>query len=318
MARVTAVLPAGAETFVTLEHASIPGGPVEVWAVADDDGTGHGRELECREDNNAASALVSMECSSAGCFDVHLSDYNLFLRGDYTGGHDVVGKVAAGGNITMEDFAVGSGLLDSEIANTLVAGGNLSLARGVVWGDAIHGGTYTGDSTVHFERGALSSGTPIDFEVRFAGLRNLSAQLASLPVNGTTMLEEWGGITMQGTDPDVNVFDVQASAFSGAALLSITAPAGSFVVVNIHGTSATFSSFGHEFHGGIDQHGILYNFVDAASISADGYGFWGTVLAPYADVTFNNGSWDGGLYARSLTGNAEGHINPLNDRTICQ
>jgi choice-of-anchor A domain-containing protein len=90
------------------------------------------------------------------------------------------------------------------------------------------------------------------------------------------------------------------------------------VVVNILGTSATFSSFGHEFQGGIDQHGILYNFVDATSISADGYGFWGTVLAPYADVTFNNGSWDGGMYARSLTGNAEGHINRLDNRTICQ
>jgi choice-of-anchor A domain-containing protein len=42
------------------------------------------------------------------------------------------------------------------------------------------------------------------------------------------------------------------------------------------------------------------------------------VLAPEAHVTFNDGSWDGGIYARSLTGNAEGHINPLHNRTICQ
>jgi choice-of-anchor A domain-containing protein len=318
VARVTAVLAAGADTSVTLEHASIPGAPIEVWAVADDDGTGQGRELECREDNNGASAEVSMACSSTGCFDVHLSDYNLFLLEDYTGGHDVVGKVAAGGNITMEDFAVGTGLLSSEIANTLVSGGNLTLNRGVVWGDAVYGGTYTGNCSVHFQRGALSSGTPIDFNARFASLQNLSAQLASLPVNGSTVLETWGGVMLQGTDTDVNVFEVQASAFTGATLLSITAPTGSFVVVNILGTSAAFSSFGHEFHGGIDQHGILYNFVDATSISADGYGFWGTVLAPYADVTFNNGSWDGGMYARSLTGNAEGHINRLTNRTICQ
>jgi len=44
----------------------------------------------------------------------------------------------------------------------------------------------------------------------------------------------------------------------------------------------------------------------------------GTLLAPYAHVDFSNGSWDGGLYAKSLTGNAEGHINPLNDRDICR
>jgi hypothetical protein len=35
-------------------------------------------------------------------------------------------------------------------------------------------------------------------------------------------------------------------------------------------------------------------------------------------MNFSNGSWDGGIYARSLTGNAEGHINPLTDRQICQ
>jgi hypothetical protein len=54
--------------------------------------------------------------------------------------------------------------------------------------------------------------------------------------------------------------------------------------------------------------------VDATAINAHGYGFWGTVLAPYAHVNFSNGSFDGGLYAVSLTGNAEGHINALYDR----
>jgi choice-of-anchor A domain-containing protein len=88
-------------------------------------------------------------------------------------------------------------------------------------------------------------------------------------------------------------------------------------VVNIRGGSATFTSFGHSFSGGIDQHGVLYNFVDATAVDAHGYGFWGTVLAPYAHITFSNGSFDGGIYAQSLTGNAEGHINPLEDRDIC-
>jgi choice-of-anchor A domain-containing protein len=316
VAHVPAVLPAGAEAWVTLQHASIPGGPVTVWAVTDDGGTGQGRELECREDNNAGSAEVSLACT--GCIEVRLSDYNLFLLEDYTGGHDVVGKAAAGGDIVMTDFAVGSGLPDTDTANTLVAGGGMTLLRGAVWGESFHGSTYSADQTVSYHRGTVAQGAPIDFAARFTELRGLSSQLAGLPVNGTTTLESWGGITLQGTDPDVNVFHVEASAFTGTVLLSIDAPAGSFVVVNITGASATFTNFGHSFSGGIDQHGILYNFVDATQIDAEGYGFWGTVLAPYAHVTFNNGSWDGGLYARSLTGDAEGHINPLNDRTLCQ
>jgi choice-of-anchor A domain-containing protein len=316
VATVTAVLPAGGEAWVTLQRASVPGGPFQVWAVADDDGTGQGRELECLEDNNAASAQVSLACST-GCFEVRLNDYNLFLLEDYMEGSDVMGKVAAGGNISMADFAVGSLLPATDIANTLVAGGNLSLAHGGVWGDTFYGGTYSGDGTVTHYRGTLAQGTPIDFAARFTELRSLSSQLASLTVNGTATRESWGGVMLQGTNADVNVFQVEASTFNGATLLSINAPADSFVVINITGTSATLTGFGNEFRGGITKQGVLFNFVEATQLNAEGYGFWGTVLAPYAHVTFNNGSWDGGIYARSLTGNAEGHIAPLNVRTIC-
>jgi choice-of-anchor A domain-containing protein len=252
------------------------------------------------------------------CLNLHLGGYNLFLLEDYTGGHDVMGKVAAGGNITMTNFAVGAGLADSDISNTLVAGGRLTLSRGGVWGHARYRGSYSADPSVVYPRGAAAQGTPIDFAARFAELRTLSSQLAGLPANGSTVRKPWGGLMLRGTSASVNVFDVNASAFTGAKLLSIDAPAGSLVVVNIRGASASFTGFSTSFSGGIDQHGVLYNFVDATHITAQGFGFWGTVLAPHAHVNFSNGSWDGGIYARSLTGNAEGHINPLHGRDICQ
>jgi choice-of-anchor A domain-containing protein len=251
------------------------------------------------------------------CFDVRLSSHNLFLHEDYSQGNDVLGKVAAGGDITLTDFSVGAGLAANDPAQVLVAGGSLSLSRGAVFGDAWHGGSYTADSSVSFPRGTVTQGTPIDFETRFNELRALSTRLSGLQVNGTTTLESWGGVMLHGTATDVNVFQVDSSAFTGATLLSIDAPAGSLAVVNISGSSATFNGFGHSFSGGIDQHGVLYNFVNATAIQVENFGFWGTVLAPDADITFNSGSWDGGIYARSLTGNAEGHINSLMDREIC-
>ncbi|HEX8702944.1 MAG TPA: choice-of-anchor A family protein [Myxococcaceae bacterium] len=293
-----------------------PGGTQQIYVVADDDGTGTGRELECREDNNVASGLLNLGCTT--CFDVKLNDYNLFLLEDYNLGTDVEGKVAAGGNITMNHFSVGWRLPATDLANTLVSGGNMTLSNGGVWGDAWYGASYSGGQTVSFPRGAgVQQGSPINFSARGAELRALSANLAGLPVNGTTTYETWGGIMLSGTDPNVNVFSVNASAFSGAVLLSINAPAGSLAVLNITGASATFSGFGPSYSG-VDEHGVLFNFVDTTSITANGFGFWGTVLAPYADITFNNGSWDGGIYAKSLTGNAEGHINPLHEREICQ
>jgi len=298
-------------------------------ADQDEDGVGDAcdsgcyTDEDCDDGNTCTTDTCDGEtgtCShdTTGGLQIDLNDYNLFLLGDYNGGHDVQGKVAAGGNVSMTDFAVGMGLPESDTSQVLVVGGNLSLSRGGIWGDAYHGGSYSADLTVTSYRGQVSQGTPINFTARGAELSDLSSALANLPVNGTTTRESWGGIFLRGTDPGVNAFEVNASDFTGATLLSIEAPADSLVVVNIRGSSATFTGFGHSFSGGIDQTGILYNFVDATSITAHGYGFWGTVLAPNAHVNFNDGSFDGGIYARSFTGNAEGHINPLDEYNLCE
>jgi large repetitive protein len=249
---------------------------------------------------------------------IHLNDFNLFVLEDYNGGHDVQGKVAVGGNLTMNGFTVGAGLYETNIAQTLVVGGNLSLSHGGVWGDTWYGNTYSADSDVVFHRGMLLKGTPINFASRFSELRTLTGQIAGMAINGTTTRESWGVIALRGTHPAVNVFNVNASDFTGATTLSVFAPQNSLAVINIRGTSASLSGFGIAFSGGIDQRTVLFNFPEATTINAQGIGFPGTVLAPYARMTFNNGSWDGGIYAVSLTGNAEGHINPLPDQSICQ
>ncbi|MDC0714355.1 choice-of-anchor A family protein [Stigmatella sp. ncwal1] len=251
--------------------------------------------------------------------EIHLSDYTLFLLENYSGGPDVTGKVAAGGNITLASFSIGEALPDNDVAQTLVAGGNLTLTRGSVWGQAFYGGQYSGDGTVTYHRGTVSRGTPINFAARFAALRSLSSQLASLsPTNVATRTP--GGFVvlgLKGTNTRMNVFEVNASDFAGINQLSINAPAGSMVVINIRGASATLSNLGIVMGGGINQKGILYNFVDATTLQASSIGLWGTVLAPYARVTFNNGAWDGGIYAVSMTGTAEGHLNVLQDRAAC-
>jgi choice-of-anchor A domain-containing protein len=277
-----------------------------------DDSQGAGAESSGHLDDTGACPPDSSAVT------VRLNDYNVFLLGDYNLGTDVEGKVAAAGNITMDTFAVGWKVPAADLANTLVAGGNLTLSNGGVWGDAWHGGNYSADGTVVQMRGAVAQGSPIDFTARGAQLLSLSTQLASLTANGTTTRETWGGLMLRGADAQRNVFDVNASDLTGATLWSIQAPAGSFVVVNIRGSSATISGGGIQFSGGIDQHGVLYNFVDTTSITAQGFGFWGTVLAPRADIHFTNGSFDGGIYAKSLTGNAEGHVNPLDEHSICQ
>ncbi len=147
-------------------------------------------------------------------------------------------------------------------------------------------------------------------------MATLSSDLAYQPVTGTTTVTNWGGIFLQGGQAHLNIFNVDASAFTNAVYLSISAPVGSMVVVNVWGESVRFANFGHSYSG-VDQNSILFNFPVTTNITAYNYGFWGTVLAPNAHVDFNHGSWDGGIYAASFSGNAEGHINPLRDFAFC-
>jgi WD40 repeat protein len=60
------VLPVGGEVTASVTLATPPGGHAVVYAVADDDGTGTGRETECREDNNALSTTVRLVCRPPG------------------------------------------------------------------------------------------------------------------------------------------------------------------------------------------------------------------------------------------------------------
>jgi choice-of-anchor A domain-containing protein len=259
-----------------------------------------------------ARADQAADSSCSSCLDLHLGSHNLFLLEDYAGGGTVEGKVAAGGKITLTGFSVGMRLPDGDVSNTLVAGGDLILSNGGVSGDAWHGGSYNA-SGVEYRHGVVRQGTPIDFVARFTELRELSERLANRQANGATRRENWGGVMMSGTDPCLNVFEVNASSFIGARLWSIAAPASSFVVVNIRGTPPTYSGFGISLNGGITPRRVLYNFKDATSITARGFRFPGTVLAPHARVTFNEGSWEGSLYAVALTGNATGSLNPLDE-----
>jgi choice-of-anchor A domain-containing protein len=250
------------------------------------------------------------------CRDVDLNDFNVFAVGNYTGGHDVRGKVVVGGNLSMEHFAVGAELPASDIENVIVAGGNLDLRHGGVFGNAHYAGSTTMDGTVTFYRGAPSQGEVIDFQEQAYALTELSGQLATLDLNTTTQFQSWGGLFLNGSDANLNVFWVYAPQLTATRYFSLSVPSGAISVINVFGDGPTIANFANNYSGA-DATSVLFNFPDASVITAYNYGFFGTVLAPTADFNFSNGSFDGGIYAASLTGNAEGHIAPLRVFRIC-
>jgi hypothetical protein len=74
------------------------------------------------------------------------------------------------------------------------------------------------------------------------------------------------------------------------------------------GAADSIQNTGFSLIGGIGADHVLYNFYGATSLTLSGVGVEGTILAPTAAVTFNNGAINGGMIAGSLVGSGETHI----------
>ena len=113
----------------------------------------------------------------------------------------------------------------------------------------------------------------------------------------------------RGRKPGVDVFDVSASDLAKSSSLVINASSTATVIINVIGTTDSIQNAGFSLFGGIgDADHVLYNFSGATSLTLSGVGVEGTILAPTATVTFNNGAINGSLIAFSVTGNGETHI----------
>ncbi|MCY1016805.1 FG-GAP-like repeat-containing protein [Pyxidicoccus sp. MSG2] len=139
VATLTDKVDAGGEAWAELELGTAPGGRGEVSAVVDDDGTGTGRELECREDNNTGSALVGLECGGeanvppvAVCRDVTVSA-DAMCRGSASvddGSHDPDGQP---GPFRVTQVAPGPfGLGSREVTLTASDGEDSAVCTGTV------------------------------------------------------------------------------------------------------------------------------------------------------------------------------------------
>ena len=234
------------------------------------------------------------------------NDYNVFTLGNFNEQYtDVEGKLAAGGNINFTANSVGSQLATNS-GNVVVAGNNLILNNGQVNnGNAVYGGSAT-ISSEGFPNGTVSKGNPIDFTTAGQQLKSLSQNLASLTANGKTTVQSWGGINLTGSDSQLDVFNLNGSDLSKTNSFEIDSSPNSTVIVNVSGTTVSLQNFGFNIQG-TDKQNILYNFYEATSLSANGVGIQGSILAPLANFAFNNGQVNGNVVVNSLTGNGESH-----------
>lgn len=249
------------------------------------------------------------------------SDYNVFIfgSGSFTSQDtDTMGNLAAGGNVTLQSYAVAKGIAGSPALNPnparLVVGGALTAQNGSVGSNqdgAIYYGsvapTIANSFTAH--GGEFANQSLINFAAAASFYTSYSAQLGSLVVTGTTSFNTNSDLlSLTGTSAGLNVFTVSESQLNSSKGIDISAPSSSTVLINVTGAgTATFSN-GSVTETGVAGAAVLYNFVSATSVQLSPGGSGGkdpdgSILAPDAAVTGGFGAMSGQLIADSYTGN---------------
>lgn len=125
----------------------------------------------------------------------------------------------------------------------------------------------------------------------------LSSQLAAMTVTGTVTHGQWtpGAVTLTGIDTGVNVFNIGAGgAPQWSSLYALTfAGSGTGAIVNVWGSS--LSNFVNLNFGSLSADQVIFNFIEAESLTLNGMNVRGSVLAPGALVRIQGGSVEGSV-----------------------
>jgi choice-of-anchor A domain-containing protein len=284
----------------------------------------------------AVAALYSISTAHAGTA-LSLgtaSGYNVFILGAYgtTGSTDIQGSVAVEGNFTSTGSLSINQSPDSSITPTyagLVVGdsthtSSLSLAGGQLdntnLGNAWVGGNVSSSSAFNFEQALDYVGTltpanitagseahvnastaPFVFSTAASSLSSLSSTLNSDTTNGTTAGSN-GTYTLTATGCTLCIFKLTTGTINS---LTINAPTGATVVVNVIGGSESFSNGTIAYSGGATASDTIFNFNTATTITTGGITVEGSILAPLATFTGGNGGTvNGELIAAAVSNNA--------------
>ena len=275
--------------------------------------------------------------------------YGTDVEGRVAGGGDVTygkeNKVVAGNVVKDNGFSVASKVTDTQGLADLVAGEDVRLKNGSVGysgnvnsgtpeyqkGVVNWGGTASIASNVGYDKNSSGPGTPINFAAEQKFLTSMSSNWGSLSANGKTdflynKANDLYRIQLTGNSPNLNVFSLDAAKIGQNLGFYIDAPLTSTILVNITGARASLINFGFYFMdyenkipesdyipGASDFYpnsNILFNFLDATTLTINEIEINGSILAPFAHVNFMKDSHiDGNLIAYSLFGEGESHMD---------
>jgi choice-of-anchor A domain-containing protein len=243
--------------------------------------------------------------------------YGVFAIEDHTSlSSTIEGRMAVGGNLSLQNFSVGDKLDPSKLHDVVTVGGNVTFPSGkIYYGNLLAGGSVTGvGSAVRngMAPGAVIRGnTPVNirFQAEREYLQELSAGVGNLPVTGTVKLQ-WGTLELKGDCQKlVQVFTVQSADLAATNTLTTNCiPANATVVVNVLGQSATIQNMGMQALSAIREK-VLFNFPSSTSLKLTSVAVEGSILAPYAKVDQPAGRVEGQVIVNSWYSTNYGYMS---------
>eukprot|EP01102_Stenamoeba_stenopodia_P021310 TRINITY_DN855_c0_g1_i3.p1 TRINITY_DN855_c0_g1~~TRINITY_DN855_c0_g1_i3.p1 ORF type:complete len:566 (+),score=160.26 TRINITY_DN855_c0_g1_i3:38-1699(+) len=244
----------------------------------------------------------------------YLSNWSAFFSNSFWSQNtDNQGRLAAGGDVTLFNYEVGTLLNASDCQRIdLLVGGDLSFRDGSVPNGEVLVVGQSQIENVNLETGCnLASGnSPIDFEAAFEELYGVSTNLSQLAPNGESNFYE-SSLALIGTDANKNIFSVPGSQLEGLTQIYISVPGGSFAIINVDGDTNTFADLQIYLANTTSYRYILWNFFETKILTLSGLSVSGSLLAPAAAIFFNDGNIDGSIAGYSFNGTGEIHDYPI-------
>ncbi len=287
------------------------------------------------------NTLVPCETSqlSLGVIGSETLSLNILTCGDYSGGVDIGGAVAIGGTFELAGgFSVGFeaplGDPDAHMVNpevgevmTIAYAGAIEFlpsASGQFYGNIVTVSPTTLQQGVGLVEGGvmLPDGDPLDLAAQCDDMKLRSQFIcgASGTSNGApppiALVKWWGEYHVTAYQDGTNLFQIDAQSLSGSTTIIVDNPAGydATVVINVvsaGGGDIVTLERGEVRLDDISAQSVLFNLCGVPELAMSIYGFKGSILAPYTDVTFDNGQIYGALGVGSMDGSAELHLAPF-------
>jgi len=264
----------------------------------------------------------------AGSSQVYPRDFSLVTLGDVdasgrsfggnaSGFRDTAGGILAYGDVSpATGFAINGGSKGLPLA--IFSNGNVTLKSGTVYGETDYVGSYTNNGGVTYADGGAAhhTGSYINIAALRSSLKDMSTALSAYYSTPAKLNYSTLAFTPPSPDPELNVFSATADQVQNAATFSFALPPGSTAIINVTGTAVNFKSAGFNFVSAPSYTKILWNFPDAQTVSLLNMTFPGSMLAPKARATMQNGAFNGtAVVKETAEADVEWHWYPYQGAT---